>query len=622
MARQEPSTRALRVLHVGKFFPPAHGGMEVFLADLVAAQRRQGLEAAVLVHGTAQVDDPDWLVRVPVQVQLVYAPIALGFRAALARAIERFAPDLLHLHMPNASVFWALTLPAARARPWLVHWHADVVASRIRPALALAYRAYRPFEQAVLARAERIVATSPPYLQASAPLAPWHAACAVVPLGIALEADAPADSTAATTAHADHPLQLLAIGRLAYYKGFETLVRAVSALEGVALVIAGAGECEAELRALAQALAPAGRPSPVRFAGAVEEAEKQRLLQHCDLLCLPSRERTEAFGMVLLEAMRSAKPCLVSELAGSGMPWLVRESGAGWTAPVDDAQAWAAAIVAIAAQPEERRRRGLAGRAAAQRRFSAQACARALGAHYRSMVPEPPPADVPGRLLIVIPARDEAATIGTVVHAVRAAGWPDVLVVDDQSQDGTGVLAAEAGAHVLRPVLPMGAWGAMQTGLRYGLARGYDAVVTMDADGQHEVGEIPLLLAARACADLVIGAYPERASVARQIAWHWFRRLAGFELRDLTSGFRYYGRRAMRLLASSEATLLDYQDLGTLLMLRRAGLRIEEVPVSMNLRAAGKSRIFHSWPSVGRYMAVTTLMCLARRPVRLARPDA
>ncbi|HVR51759.1 MAG TPA: glycosyltransferase, partial [Pseudorhodoferax sp.] len=597
------AARTPRVLHVGKFFPPVHGGMEVFLADLVAAQRRQGVEAAVLVHGIAQADDPDWLLRVPVQVQLVYAPIALGFRAALARAIERFKPDLLHLHMPNASVFWALTLPAARALPWLVHWHADVVASRIRPALALAYRVYRPFEQAVLARAERIVATSPPYLQASVPLAPWRAACVVVPLGIALQAKAAIDSSAPRPGR---PLQLLAIGRLAYYKGFETLIRAVSPLEDVVLVIAGAGECEAELRALAQTLAPAGRPSPVHFAGAVGEAEKQQLLQDCDLLCLPSRERTEAFGMVLLEAMRSAKPCLVSELAGSGMPWLVRESGAGWTALVDDAPAWRDAIVAIAAQPEERRRRGLAGLAAVQRMFSARACALALGAHYRSMVSEQLPAAVPGRLLIVIPARDEAATIGTVVHTVRAAGWLDVLVVDDQSQDGTGDLAAAAGARVLRPVLSVGAWGAMQTGLRYGLAHGYEAVVTMDADGQHEVGEIPLLLASRARAELVIGAYPERASVARQIAWHWFRRLAGFELRDLTSGFRYYGQRAMRLLASSEATLLDYQDLGTLLMLRRAGLRIEEVPVSMNLRAVGKSRIFHSWPSVGRYMAVTT----------------
>ena len=134
----------------------------------------------------------------------------------------------------------------------------------------------------------------------------------------------------------------------------------------------------------------------------------------------------------------------------------------------------------------------------------------------------------------------------------------------------------------------------------------------MDADGQHEVEEIPTLLQARQSADLVIGAFPERASALRQLAWRWFRELAGFDLRDLTSGFRLYNRAAMRVLATREATLLDYQDLGALIMVRRAGLHITEVPVTMNLRVAGQSRIFNSWLSVGRYMAATTLLCLAR----------
>ena len=110
----------------------------------------------------------------------------------------------------------------------------------------------------------------------------------------------------------------------------------------------------------------------------------------------------------------------------------------------------------------------------------------------------------------------------------------------------------------------------------------------------------------------MIGAFPERASKLRKMAWQWFRHLAGFNLRDLTSGFRLYNREAMAVLASREASLLDYQDLGALLLVRRAGLQIEEVPVSMNVRSAGTSRIFHSWLSVARYMAATTLLCLAR----------
>jgi len=134
----------------------------------------------------------------------------------------------------------------------------------------------------------------------------------------------------------------------------------------------------------------------------------------------------------------------------------------------------------------------------------------------------------------------------------------------------------------------------------------------MDADGQHEVLEIPVLLAGSATADVIVGAHVQRASRLRQVAWHWFRALAGFELRDLTSGFRLYRSPAISLLAASEATLLDYQDVGVLLLLRKSGMQIAEVPVSMNLRQVGRSRIFYSWFSVAHYMFTTTLLCLAR----------
>ncbi len=185
-------------------------------------------------------------------------------------------------------------------------------------------------------------------------------------------------------------------------------------------------------------------------------------------------------------------------------------------------------------------------------------------------------------------------------------------MVDDQSTDNTGAIARQAGATVTRPTLPLGAWGGMQLGIRHALRQGYQTVITMDADGQHEVQEIPYLLAGMASADVVVGAHPQRASRLRHIAWRWFRAIAGFELRDLTSGFRCYNRSAIELLAADEATLLDYQDVGVLLLLRKSGLRIAEVPVNMNARQIGKSRIFNSWFSVTRYMATTTLLCLAR----------
>jgi len=185
-------------------------------------------------------------------------------------------------------------------------------------------------------------------------------------------------------------------------------------------------------------------------------------------------------------------------------------------------------------------------------------------------------------------------------------------VVDDGSSDDTAVVATIAGAKVLRAPLWQGAWGAMQTGMRYAVRHGYGAVVTMDADGQHEPRELPRLVAAAREADVVIAACPSRGSRLRHVAWAYFRLLTGLSFDDLTSGFRYYNAEACRLLASEEATLLDYQDVGVLLLLRRARLTIAEVPVAMNARTSGASRVFSSWWTVARYMLETTLLCLAR----------
>lgn len=215
--------------------------------------------------------------------------------------------------------------------------------------------------------------------------------------------------------------------------------------------------------------------------------------------------------------------------------------------------------------------------------------------------------------LIVIPARNEAATIGTVIRTIAAQGPFHVLVVNDGSTDATARLAREAGAKVLTLPLPLGAWGAMQTGILYADRKDYRQVVTMDADGQHEPRFLEALLGllSSGAIDVAIGAYPERGSRARKIAWAFFKYLTGFSIEDLTSGFRAYNHRAIRVLAGREATLLDYQDIGVLLLLRNAGMNIVELPVAMQLRKTGRSRIFSSWWAVARYMAETTILCLA-----------
>lgn len=216
--------------------------------------------------------------------------------------------------------------------------------------------------------------------------------------------------------------------------------------------------------------------------------------------------------------------------------------------------------------------------------------------------------------VVLIPAHNEQTTVGQVIQAVREELHCEIVVIDDASTDHTIESARKAGATVLPLSLQLGAWGAIQAGIRYALRTGYRSIVTMDADGQHHASHIGLLLRPIFAgeADVVIGACPARVSRARRIAWSYFRMLTGLRLEDITSGFRAYNFAAMKILASPEASLLDYQDVGVLLLLRHRKLRTIEIPVAMRTRVVGTSRVFSSWWVVGKYMLQTSLLCLAR----------
>ena len=621
-----------RVLHIGKFFPPDRGGIESYLADLIAQQRAMGLEVAALVHGQPQSDEPPWLIRVPVQMQVVYAPIALGMWPALRRALKTFQPDVLHLHMPNLAVFWALFSHQAMAVPWVVHWHSDVMVNPDRVLLNLAYRFYEPLERRMLRGAQAIIATSPAYLRDSKTLWPWRGKTVAIPLGLqelpgSREALA-VSATDAVQADEPRPFRVLSIGRLAHYKGFDTLIAAVAQCPGMALEIVGNGELHEALTQQIAQLPQTDAPARIRLLGAVDEDEKLAALARCDLFALASTEKSEAFGLVVLEAMQFGKPCLVSQLPGSGLPWVVESSQAGRTAPVGDVPAWRDALQAMAQAWRARDQQAADGAPSAWQQWSRHAHAAAHGyfamstnaqsvqSAYEQLWPEwcPPQHDV----LVVVPACNQAHRIAAHVQALQAAGWRDVLVVDDQSTDQTAQLAREAGAVVLRAPMGLEPWGSIQLGLRWAREQRYTQVITLGPD-DGDVQDIPRLMA-QASHDLVIGACVQERSVLRRMVWAWFRLITGLRIQDLTSNFRLYGREAVAVLASREATMLDHQDMGTLLLLQRSKLAMVEVPVSKpSAQREGKLK---SWWGTGRYLLASTLLGLSSSNTPPWRPRA
>jgi glycosyltransferase involved in cell wall biosynthesis len=216
-------------------------------------------------------------------------------------------------------------------------------------------------------------------------------------------------------------------------------------------------------------------------------------------------------------------------------------------------------------------------------------------------------------ILVVIPAKDEAATISQVIGDIRARHAFDIVVIDDGSVDDTAAIARANGAIVLPHVRALGAWKATQTGIRYAFNKKYDGVMTMDADGQHIPSQMTRLLeTAKSGSDVVIGSCTGRGDFMRHMAWRFFRTVSGINVRDITSGFRLYNLAALRVLSTKEATMLEFQDLGVLLLLRSLGLSIKEVEVDMDERSDGKSRIFGSWFSVVSYMFTTAVVCFTK----------
>ncbi len=219
------------------------------------------------------------------------------------------------------------------------------------------------------------------------------------------------------------------------------------------------------------------------------------------------------------------------------------------------------------------------------------------------------------RCLVIIPAHNEAEDVAIVIREIQHYTNFPIVVVDDASTDNTISVARQAGATVIPLAVQLGAWGATQTGIRFAKTHNYDFAITMDADGQHEAASLRDLMQPimDGEADVAIGACTQRGSTLRRIAWAIMKRISGLSQADLTSGFRVYDRQAIDTLASRQATLLEYQDVGVLFLLQNKGLKIKDVEISMLPRRSGISRIFYSWIAVSYYMGYTLLLSLSKR---------
>lgn len=349
----------MRVLHVGKFYPPYMGGMETHLQAL-GGELRKRLDVQVIVANPGRRSVRETVDGVPVsRVGTAFTVASAQICPGMSRQIRAADADIVHLHHPNPTATFSLLASGYRGRV-IVTYHSDIVRQKLLGA------AFRPVLRRLLGRSAAIIVTSPNYLATSPELAPFRDRCHVIPYGISVGRFGERDETAIARIRREHgPRILLAVGRMIYYKGFEYLVRAMRDVDA-RLLLVGDGPLRPSLEQEAAALGIADR---VTFLGEIQNDQITPYYHAADVFVLPSIARSEAFGIVQIEAMASGTP-VVNTALDSGVPFVSLDGVTGLTVPPADSDALAGAINTLLGDHTRRAAFGVAARHRAEHEFS------------------------------------------------------------------------------------------------------------------------------------------------------------------------------------------------------------------------------------------------------------
>ncbi len=353
------SLDGVKVLHIGKYYPPHMGGIETHLQAL-SGELKKSLDLRVIVSSdgrrTVREDlDGVRLVRVGTAFTAFSTPISPG----MVSQIRRCGAGLVHIHLPNPTAVLAYLASGHRGR-LVVTYHSDTVRQKILGSL------FEPFLHAALRRSAAIIVTSPNYLATSPVLAAYRDRCHVIPYGIDISQFQRRDTAAVEQIRRQHGERLvISVGRLVYYKGFEYLIRAMAQVRGKLLIV-GDGPLRSSLEQLAAGLGVADR---VIFAGEIQNAAVIPYYHASDVFALGSVARSEAFGIVQIEAMASGLPVINTAL-DSGVPFVSVDGQTGLTVPPADPAAMAAAINRLLDDAALRQRLAAAGERRAKQEFS------------------------------------------------------------------------------------------------------------------------------------------------------------------------------------------------------------------------------------------------------------
>lgn len=362
LASKEGTKQMKKILHISKYYYPFSGGTEQIARDCVLALKGE-YDQKVIAFNDGKYDRTDTIDEVEVIKCGCFAKVAAqslstSYSKHLHKVMQDYNPDIVIFHYPNPFVAALLLreLRTSKAK-LIVYWHLDIIRQKYLKVL------FAPQNKGVLERADKVIATSPNYIEGSKWLQSVKEKCIVIPNCINVERMeiTPDIQKRAAEIRAENSGKTIcvAVGRHTKYKGFTYLVQASKLLkDNFEIFILGTGELTESLKQEAK------DDSKIHFVGRVDDTELKALLLTSDIFCFPSITKNEAFGLALAEAMYYEKPAVTFTIPGSGVNYVSLDGVTGIEVENRNVKKYAEAMEKLSA---DEKLRELYGKAAKQR---------------------------------------------------------------------------------------------------------------------------------------------------------------------------------------------------------------------------------------------------------------
>ncbi len=352
----------MKILQFGKFFPPDVGGIENVIYEITEGLS-QKINCDVLCSNSKnktviEKKDKYTVIRTASLGKIFSTSISPAIICWLKKICNNY--DLIHIHLPDpmASLAYFVARPKTKL---VIHWHSDIIKQK-----RLLFF-YEPLQNWLLKKADKIIATSPNYIEGSKYLKKYKEKCVMIPLGLNPNKFKINENKEKEikNLYKDKPI-IFTLGRLVYYKGFNYLIEAMKNIDAY-LLLGGEGPLKEKLQKKIEDL---NLREKVFLLGKIKDEELSSYYRCCDVFCLPSVSKTEAFGIVQMEAMYFKKPIISTNIKGSGISWVNQNNITGLIVQPKDSIALAEAINKILNNKDLREKFGENGRKRFEKEFN------------------------------------------------------------------------------------------------------------------------------------------------------------------------------------------------------------------------------------------------------------